>query len=330
MTNPNDPLDDARARGDILDDADADEQAAAGADADAGGDTDADPKGEKGAADDNDGDDSPPARKPQHMIPKVRFDEARRKDRERIKQLEAQLAEGGTRQPQPSVQQRTAAMEEQAAKLMDEYTKALDDGDTKKSATLLLQVRQLDREIARIEAAARSAHDSAIAVEQVRLDMLIDQLEEKYPQLREGSDEYDPDLVDEITDLRTAFESRGQASSDALRKAVKYVLRDEGRSARQVERDVDAAADKADKAADKAGAPDKATEVGNRRRAEAVRRNLAIKQPADTNKAPGLDSHKIGGGIDAESVRDMTERDFDALPDSTKRKLRGDFFSPTV
>lgn len=326
-TKTDDALAEARARGDVVDDQDLD---AIGAETAA---LEADDKADKTVAEEVGGegrDDAAPSRRQQHMIPKARFDDARRKDRERIRQLEQQLAEGGSRQAQPTAKQRTAGLEEQAAKLMEEYTKALDDGDTKKSAKLLTDVRALDREIARIETATQSAHDSAIAVEQVRLDMLIDQLEEKYPQLREGADEYDPDLVEEITDLRTAFEARGQSSSEALRRAVKYVLRDDERSTREVARDVDAAADKADKAADKTGATDKATEAGNRRRAEAVQRNLKVRQPADTNKAPGADSHKLGGGIDAASVQEMTERDFDALPDATKRKLRGDYFAPTV
>jgi hypothetical protein len=185
----------------------------------------------------------------------------------------------------------------------------------------------------RIESAATSARDRAIAVEQVRLDMLIDSLEEKYPQLVEGNDEYDEGLVEEISDLRSAFEAKGLASSDALKKAVKYALRDAGTgsSGAQIDRDVEAAAKDADKAADKAADKGKKEAAAAARKAEAVRRNLATagKQPADLNKTPGLDSHKAGGG-GTDSVSKMTEEDFDALPEATKRKLRGDHYEPTV
>jgi hypothetical protein len=223
------------------------------------------------------------------------------------------------------------ALETAAAEKMTAYQKALDDGDTKKAAELLNEVRRLDRQVAAIESSEAAARSQAIAVEQVRLDMLIDSLEEKYPQLRQDADEYDEDLVDEIQDLRTAFEATGMASSAALRKAVKYALRDAdtGVSAKEIDKDVDAAAKDADKEADKA---EKAEQRGRERKAEAVKRNLKMagKQPADTGKAPGLDSQKLGGGVDGKSVPAMSEEDFDALPESKKAQLRGDYFAPTM
>lgn len=324
---------DPRARGDIVDDLDdadktpdtaddaADDKPAAKA-SDAAAD-------DKPAADKDADDKDEPPRKPV-MIPKARFDDARRKDRERIKALEEQLARANQgKDAPPTPEQRIGALETQSTKLMEDYTKALDEGDTKKAAEIMTRVRQIDRDIVRIETAAVSARDRAIAVEQVRLDALIDSLEDKYPQLREGSDEYDADLVEEITELRTAFEARGYASSDALRRAVKYVLAETGESRSTVSRDVDKAATAADKEADKAS---KAEQLARERTAEAVRRNVrtAKGQPSAVDKAPGVDSHKIGGGVDLSSVPSMSDADFDALPEATRRKLRGDYFAPTV
>jgi hypothetical protein len=328
MPTAQEELDEARARGDIFDDADGDAAEAAAkaaADAEAAVAAKAGDKPKVDAALDEDDPDKP-ARKPV-TIPKARFDEARRKDKLRIDELERQLAAGATKNAPPSAQQRIAALEEQSAKLTGDYAKALDDGDTKKAADLMTQIRQLDRDVVRIETASVSARDSAIAVEQVRLDMLIDTLEDKYPQLKDGSDDYDAELVEEIGDLRQAFEAKGLSSSEALKKAVKYALRDDGAGpAKQIDKDVDKAAGAADKAADKAA------KLAADRRAEAVRRNLdtARRQPVDTGKAPGLDSHKAGGGVDLESVASMSDKDFDALPDATRRKLRGDYYAPGV
>lgn len=272
-------------------------------------------------------DDGKPARKPQ-MIPKARFDEVLQRSKDLERRLNEQSASGDKKQP--TVNDKISELETQSAKYMEDYTKALDDGDTKKASELLAKLRANDREVARIEASVTSARDRAVAVEQVRLDMLIDQLEEKYPQLKEGTDEFDEELVSEIQDLRSAFEAKGSSSSDALRKAVKYVLRDAG-AGKSVGKDVDEAADEADEAAeDAAKKAAKKAEVD--RKAEAVKRNLkaAGRQPADLNKAPGVDSHKKGGGVDLDSVSDMSEEEFAALPDSTRRKLRGDHFSPTA
>ena len=57
---------------------------------------------------------------------------------------------------------------------------------------------------------------------------------------------------------------------------------------------------------------------------------MANGQPANTGKAPGVDSHKMGGGVDLESVASMSDADFDALPAATKAKLRGDFYAPSM
>jgi hypothetical protein len=42
----------------------------------------------------------------------------------------------------------------------------------------------------------------AIAVEQVRLDLMVERLEQEYPQINPDADEYDQDLVDEVMELR--------------------------------------------------------------------------------------------------------------------------------
>lgn len=320
-----DPLAAARARGDVLED-DHEDLEDDTPDTKAA-DKAADVKAKVDDADLDELEDSKPKpkdepkpkveKKPQ-MIPKQRFDEVL----QRLRDLEKTV--GKEEKAPPTLVEKVSALETEAKKLLDEHTKALDKGDVAKAGELMLKLRETDREIARLEARATAAQERAIAVEQVRFDMLIEQLEDKYPQLKEGSDEFDEDLVTEINDMRAAWEARGYSSSDALKKAVKYVLRDDAPKA-QVEKDVDKAAEKADKEADKV---DKAAE----RKAEAVKRNLkaAGKQPADLNNAPGVDSDKKGGGVDLKSIKTMTEDEIAALPESTKRKLRGDFYEPTV
>lgn len=311
----------AAARGDFLDPADAaDDAAAPAAEADDKGADAADDK-VADAADDADADDAPPAKPAKKdddktpMIPKARFDDARRKDRERIQRLEQQLAEARGTTDENSPGNRIKALETKATELEGQYAKALDDGDTKKATELMSQLRKLDRDIVAIQTTAEASYARAVAVEQVRVDNLIEKLEAAHPELDPESDEYDEDLVGSVAELRAGFEATGMSSSAALAKAAKYLL--PGKATTAAVNDAAPAAKPAKKAED----------VDAERKSQAVRKAAATagKTPPSLSKAPGLDSHKAGAGAEGADVTKMTEQEFTALPDSKKRQLRGDY-----
>jgi len=102
--------------------------------------------------------------------------------------------------------------------------------------------------------------------------------------------------VDEVLELKEAFEAKGYTPASALERAVGYVRKEES----------------------PAGTVDK--------KKTDVEKNLKDdkKQPADINKA-GKDSDKGGAKDVVPDMTNMTDEEIDALPKETLRRMRGDF-----
>ena len=136
---------------------------------------------------------------------------------------------------------------------------------------------------------------------------LVNVLEGVDPRFDEDSDEYDEELVERVSELTEAYEAKGLSAPDALRKATKLVLGvDPFRPAKSLARD--------EKKEDK-----KEKEKPAARKTD-VKKNLNAqkKQPAEE---PGDHKEKTGK-IDPMKLSDA---DWDKLPESKRRELRGDF-----
>lgn len=289
-------------------------------DIDAKDQKDADDEDDKKAddKDEDEGDDSPRGKdgkfaKKDPVIPKARFDELNRKSRERETALTARIAELEKQTVRDVQQKNTTELEKEVDTLEGQYEKHLADGESSKAREVMKQIRLKERQIVEISVEHKSAQARDTAVEQLKVDMLVDKLEGEFPQLSPESDEYDQEVVNEVTLLRTGFERGGLSSTQALAKAVKYVL---------------GAPQKKEAESEKKGLGG-GKQAEDRRQAQ-LKKNLeaAGKQP---NKAvSGVDSDKKGGGLDSKTVSSYTEEEFDALPPSTKARLRGDFIEETA
>lgn len=252
--------------------------------------------------------------KKEATIPKARFDELNRKSREREQALADRIAELERSAKRDAEQQDVEKLNGEIESLEEAYQKQLDAGETAKARETMRQIRLKERQVIEAQVEHKSERARQLAVEQFKVDMLVERLEADFPALNPNSDDYDQDVVDEIGFLRASFEKSGMASSAAIARAVKYVLGEAKKAAAEPETETKG----------KGLNPGKKDE----RRTEQVKKNVdaAKKQPADLNKA-GIDSNKKGGGIDTNSINDMSEDEFNALPASTKARLRGDFFS---
>jgi hypothetical protein len=240
-------------------------------------------------------------------IPKARFDEAVKKEREaraaaegKLKELEAQLRS-----------QESALDEEKVEGEIAELEAAIDaaaaDGDKAKVAALRKEVRGKMMAIASAEATRRAAYATAVAVERVQYDATVTMLEGQHPTMNPEHDDYDQDLTNELLELKAAYEATGMGSTDALKKAAKYVFKTAVAEAKK---------DEPDEATKKAAAEAKvkATEA-------AIRKGLETKgkQPP----ASGGRAAKEGAGAALDPTK-MSDRDFDKLPADEKARLRGD------
>lgn len=244
------------------------------------------------------------------LIPKARFDAQLSKERERAEAAErrAEELERAAAQVTRNLDIEKAVAD--VAALRKDERKALLDGDEDKAAQISAQADRLNRQIAIAESGQMTGQAKDQALEDMRFELTLERMEEKYPMLRVGDEAYDQDLIDDILDKQVGLIERQRLSpSKALAKAVESVM------AR-----VQAPAP----AGEKAGLA--AAQTGEPRKSAAVAKNLdaAARQPGSLKEA-GLDSDKAGQTKATPSASDMTFEEFEALPEATRAKMRGDF-----
>lgn len=245
----------------------------------------------------------PKDKQPGH-IPKSRFDEViaernaeREANAELKRRLEALEAAAKTKEPEPKKEE---------AKSIDalelEYANLMLEGDIEKAVKLRSQINASIREQAEAAAeqkiSAREAERSQKAIAN-ELAAMSAQVVKDYPYL----DTEDGALViPQITALRDAYVAKGESPAAALRKAADFIapkfdpnpqgkddpkaeLKTDPRTAQAIARGIK----------DSAAQPPQMSGVGNRAM-ETVKRD----------------------------VTRMSEEEFEALPESEKRKMRGD------
>jgi hypothetical protein len=244
-------------------------------------------------------------------IPKKVFDEriAKARDREAAAIKRAEEAEAKIQAKETTVDV------DKLSKALDEAEEALEkavaDGNVDRKLALRKEIRELNQTLADSRAEAHAMRGTALAVEQVRYDAAVDRMEIEHPELNpDNEDTYDTEIVAEITELKEAFEAKGHASSEALKKAVKLVYR--------------TAVTKELEGKDETTA-EKAARIASERKEAAALKGLDAKkaQPTDSKKV-GLDSDKAGAKLTAADVAKMSDKEFDDLSDADKKRFRGD------
>ena len=250
------------------------------------------------------------AKKEAITIPKVEFD--RRIEKERLARVAAEQRAADLESQIKRVDQTEAskALDDKIEDLEDKLESARLDGDKEKAKQFAKELRLLEREVA--TAAQTSVGNMARdqAREEMRLDLVIEKLEGQYPVLQDGSDDFDQDIVDLVLATQRDLINRERLSpSVALESAVNKVMAK-----------ITPAVEKT--AATGLGA---AKDVAGDRKTAQVAKNLdaAAKQPASL-KEVGLDGDKAGQSKDTPAATDMTYEEFNALPETTKAKMRGD------
>lgn len=262
------------------------------------------------------------------LIPKDRFDQAVGKARaaekaalEKAEKLEQELKASKGQIDAEKVEKDLDDLEEK-------LEKAIADGNTELKTKLRRDIRNLTQALSDAKAQAHAAYATAVAIEQVRYDAVVERMETEHPELNPDNEEgYDEDIVAEIMEYKTAFEAAGKSSTEALKKALKAVYGSGKPTAEVTKGGKPVKGDKGDEEPeeDKAAKAKKAEELATKRKEDAIKKALDTKekQPADVKKA-GMDSDKAGKAQGPKNVADMSDKDFDKLTDEEKAKLRGD------
>jgi hypothetical protein len=242
-------------------------------------------------------------------IPKDRFDAAVTKERERAEAAETTAKELQAQLDANKVAIDTVKLETEIEELEDQLDAAMADNQVEEKKRLRKEIRTRQEAISEARAEQRSRYATAVAVEQIRYDALLDRLEAAHPEINADSDEYDETIAADVLDLKSAYEAKGLGSAEALRKAAGFVFKEVAKVEKPKEEekpklDADAAA---------------------KRKEEAIAKGLAARkgQPPKSSAA-GLDSAAAGGAVTKATIGKLNDADFDKLTPEELAVLRGD------
>jgi hypothetical protein len=240
---------------------------------------------------------APKSKKP--MVPKARLDEVLAKQKALQKQLDEVNAANAKSEEAPE------AYDFDAKEV--EYQNMVLDGESDKAVALRREIRKAER--AELEFEMRQEMSQTVNQDRQMnaLQQAANAMEEAYPVFNRNSESYNEEYTNEVVELRDMFMQRGYEAVDALSKAVKYVVKDYDLG------------DSTQESTSLAGQVRKTDELAKKRALVSKKLQAAEAQPPEL---PGESSALHGEK--ALDVSSMTEEEFNALPEATLKRLRGD------
>lgn len=233
------------------------------------------------------------------MVPKARLDEVLQKQKALQKQLDDMKAQ--QKPPEEAPDEYNFADKEM------EYQNLLLDGEAEKAAALRAEIRKAERTQLEYEMSQKMTETVSMNQQATALQEAATTLEAEFPIFDAKSDVYDEALTQEVIELRDAFIIKGENPVAALSKAAKFVISEN----ELVENTPSLAAASAPKA--------NVDEVAKKRAEVSKKLKAADAQPPEL-QGEGTATR----GEKALDLSSMTEEEFDALPEATLKRLRGD------
>jgi hypothetical protein len=245
-------------------------------------------------------DEAEPAEAPakKQMVPKSRLDEVLAKQKALQKQLDDMKAAQTLAEEAPS--------EYDFAEKEVEYQNLVLDGESQKAAALRAEIRAAERTQLEYEMTQKMTKTVSENQQLTALQQAASELEASFPVFDQGSSDYNAEYTQEVIELRDAFILKGENAVAALSKAAKFVVREYG-----LDNEV---------APSLSTKPTKTIDEVAKKRAEVSKKLKAA--DAQPPELPGESS--ANRGERPLDVSNMTEDEFNALPEATLRRLRGD------
>ena len=238
------------------------------------------------------------AKKP--MVPKSRLDEVLAKQKALQKQLDDMKA--------AQVESPDAPSEYAFSEKEVEYQNLLLDGESQKAAALRAEIRAAERAQLEYELTQKMTQTMTQNQQMTALQQAAADLESGFPVFDQSSDQYNAEYTQEVVDLRDAFIIKGDNAVTALAKAAKFVIREYG--------------------LDDSYEPTPALASTNKRAVDEVakkRAEVSRKLKAAESQPPELSGESSANrGERMLDISVMSEEEFNALPEATIKRLRGD------
>ena len=233
------------------------------------------------------------------MVPKSRLDEVLAKQ----KALQKQVQEMQAAAEKPAEAPEEFDFDDAESK----YMEAVLDGETQKANKIRSEIRAAEKAQIEWEMEQKMGQTVQQSAQATALQQAAAEMEANFPVFDQNSDQFNEEYTNEVVELRDAFIIKGYDPVDALGKAVNFVVKDRGLD---------------DKTPDESAlaAPQQKVEQTAKKKA-----TVAKKLKAAESQPPELEGE--GSSSRGENVVDfnsMSEDEFNALPEATLRRLRGD------
>jgi len=189
-----------------------------------------------------------------------------------------------------------------------EYMELVTDGEFDKAKAVRKEIRAAERAELEADVAAKADNTTARVNEQIAFNNKIQELNEEFDAFNPKNEAYDQVLVDEAVDRRDLFVARGMSLADAL-----------DRAAREVAKLYDLSSN-FEAAADAELARIQAEEKGK----PLPKKKIDVKKKVALAKAQPPIMDEGSPQEESKTALTMTEAEFDALPEATKARMRGD------
>jgi len=243
----------------------------------------------------------PAPKKP--MVPKARLDEVLSKQKALQKQLDDMKAAQEVAESAPE--------EYDFATKEVEYQTLVLDGEADKAAALRQEMRKAEREQIAFEMRQEMTQTVNQNQQATALQTAASDLEANFPVFDQNSEVYNAEYTQEVIDLRDAFITQGHGAVEALSKAANFVVKSHDL--------VETPAEEGSTLGGQKAPAVQQDEVARKRSQVSKKLKAAEAQPPEL---PGESSANRGDkGLDVSS---MSEEEFNALPEATLKRLRGD------
>ncbi|MAO23307.1 MAG: hypothetical protein CMJ25_21345 [Phycisphaerae bacterium] len=233
------------------------------------------------------------------MVPKSRLDEVLAKQKALQKQLDDIKAQQTPPEDAPE------AFDYEAKEL--EYQNFLLDGESAKATQVRKEMRQAEREQIAFEMRQEMTQKVSQNAQANALQQAANDLEANFPVFDQNSADYNAEMTQEVIELRDAFMVQGFEAVDALSKAANFAIKSHNLESPST---LEAPSALTAKSVD---------EVAKKRAEVSKKLKAAESQPPEL---PGESS--ANRGEKPLDLSTMTEEEFNALPEATLRRLRGD------
>ena len=222
------------------------------------------------------------------MIPKSRFDEVLAKQKALAKKLEEATT--------PKIEDVKEAPDFNFEEKEIEYQNALLDGEADQATKIRNEIRTAEKQQMMFEMQTKMGQTAKQTSEQQALEAKAIEIQNKHDILNENHPNYNVEKTDEVLELRDAYILQGYTGADALEKAVSLLVPEPTDSNVSTQKKV----------------TEKKQVANTKKKLEA-----AESQP------PSLKGkNKVEKKIDLDV---LSTEEFDALPEETLKRMRGDF-----